>query len=422
MRIPDLHRANERAPSVDELDFKSLYRKSAYEVQTADGWTLVITRYQPIPQLFEQPLFNEPLMLVHGFSQNRHAWTCGKFVKYLLYYGVDVHILELRGHGKSSVKLQRQKAAESGAGLPADIEYGWDLDSYFLYDLPAGVAAVKRATRRDKIFYCGHSMGGILGYGYAGLHDDLLGMITIGAASDLGRDFPLLKIGSYLTPLATLIDAAYFAQNMSAQARYLGRRSLGSALKSVAFARAFAQRLEQEQEPVRKAFDYVPVDLILKRTEKMLARNYNYFERYWPHVAFLANPARMAAADMRWLLREGGEREPRRVVEQFARWIRNGHMVCYRTGYDFKKGFGNIEIPLAIIFGDRDRLASVRSTRSIYRGARSDYILWRPVKGNSHIELTMGRDLRQICFDVKNLMEYALRHRPQTAATSPAVS
>ncbi|MFN7135255.1 MAG: alpha/beta hydrolase, partial [Myxococcales bacterium] len=269
VRIPDLHRASERPPSVDEIDFKSLYRKSTYEVQTADDWTLVITRYQPVPQLFEQPLFNEPLMLVHGFSQNRHAWTCGKFVKYLLWYGIDVHILELRGHGKSSVKLQRQKA-EQGGKLPADIDYAWDLDSYFLYDLPAAVAAVKRVTRRDKIFYCGHSMGGILGYGYAGLHDDLLGLITIGAPSDLGRDFPLLKAASYMTPLAHLIDAMFYAQNVSAKARYGSRRALRSLLSSIAFARALAEQLEEEQEPVRKAFEYVPVDLILKQTEKML--------------------------------------------------------------------------------------------------------------------------------------------------------
>jgi hypothetical protein len=37
--------------------------------------------------------------------------------------------------------------------------------------------------------------------------------------------------------------------------------------------------------------------------------------------------------------------------------------------------------------------------------------LWRPVKGNSHIELTMGHDIRQICYDVKNLIEYAKTHR-----------
>ena len=58
---------------------------------------------------------------------------------------------------------------------------------------------------------------------------------------------------------------------------------------------------------------------------------------------------------------------------------------------------------MAIIFGDLDPLASVESTRSVYRAAKSEYLLWRPVKGNSHIELTMGHDIRQICYDIKNL-------------------
>jgi len=99
------------------------------------------------------------------------------------------------------------------------------------------------------------------------------------------------------------------------------------------------------------------------------------------------------------------------VLEQFARWVRRGELVCYRTGYDYKQGFGNISVPMAIIFGDLDPLASVESTRSVYRAAKSEYLLWRPVKGNSHIELTMGHDIRQICYDVKNLVEYARTHR-----------
>ncbi len=66
---------------------------------------------------------------------------------------------------------------------------------------------------------------------------------------------------------------------------------------------------------------------------------------------------------------------------------------------------------MAIIFGDMDPLASVDSTRSVYRAAKSEYLLWRPVKGNSHIELTMGHDIRQICYDIKNLVEYAATHR-----------
>src|SRR6478735_6262868 len=193
MRLPE---ADDRGPAqvtVDDVDARSLYRKTKYMVETSDRWSLVITRYQPRPQSFPQPLFGEPLLLVHGFSQNRHAWTSGEFVKNLLFFGLDIHILELRGHGKSSQKLQYARSKKLGRPLPQDLDYGWDIDSYFLYDLPAAVAAVKRVTRRQKIFYCGHSMGGMLGYGYAGIHDDFEGLITIGSASDLGKGFFLLR-------------------------------------------------------------------------------------------------------------------------------------------------------------------------------------------------------------------------------------
>ena len=69
-----------------------------------------------------------------------------------------------------------------------------------------------------------------------------------------------------------------------------------------------------------------------------------------------------------------------------------------------------LEASSAIFFGDEDPLASVRTTRNVYRAASSEYLLWRPVRGNSHLDLTMGYDIRQICYDVKNLMSYALDH------------
>ena len=135
-------------PTVDEVAFRDLYRKSEYAVETADGWTLVVTRYEPAPQPFHQPLFGEPLLLVHGFSQNRHAWTSGEFVKNLLYFGLDIHIVELRGHGKSNAAAPARAGSEStGRPLPPDLDYGWDLDSYLLHDLPAAVAAVKARHR-----------------------------------------------------------------------------------------------------------------------------------------------------------------------------------------------------------------------------------------------------------------------------------
>jgi len=414
MRLPDWRAAaipGPPIPSIDEVDFRALYSKTKYVVETADGWSLVITRYRPVKQPFPQPLFGEPLLLVHGFSQNRHTWTSGQFVKNLLFFGVDIHILELRGHGKSSIAFQRERAERFKRPLPPDLDYGWDIDSYFLYDLPAAVSGVKRITRRERIFYCGHSMGGMLGYGYAGIHNDFEGLITIGSPADLGRGFMLLRMLAHGAPmLAGMIDLTLASLNMGGKVEGAGRKLLaqGVGLLNKGMGRKLAPR---ERRPLR--FDAVPVDIILKSLERQLAKaeDSRLYQQLTTRLNRLINPERVSADDIRWLLREGGEREPRRVLEQFARWIRRGEMVCYRTGFDFKRGFGRIEIPMAIIFGDLDPLASLESTRSVYRAAKSEYLLWRPVKGNSHIELTMGHDIRQICYDIKNLIEYARTHR-----------
>jgi pimeloyl-ACP methyl ester carboxylesterase len=398
--------------TVDDVDFRSLYVKTKYVVDTADGWSLVITRYRPREQPFSQPLFGEPMLLVHGFSQNRHAWTCGQFVKNLLFFGLDIHILELRGHGNSSIEFQKERARRAGKPLPVDLDYEWDIDSYFLYDIPAAVSGVKRITRRDRIFYCGHSMGGMLGYGYAGIHDDFEGLITIGSAADLGAGFVLLRALAMAVPaLSVAVDVALAALR--------GERRVGRAMRSAVsnvvgrLSKTAGNRLAPPEQVEDLRFRFVPVDWVLQALEQQLARAEQspLYRRFTDRINWLSNSQRVSSADIRWLLREGGEREPRHVISQFAKWIRRGELVCYRSGYDFKRGFSKIRIPMAIIFGDLDPLASVASTRSVYRAARSEYLLWRPVKGNSHIELTMGHDIRQICYDVKNLVEYAASHR-----------
>ena len=108
------------------------------------------------------------------------------------------------------------------------------------------------------------------------------------------------------------------------------------------------------------------------------------------------------------------------MVEQFARWIRRDEMKCYRTGYDYKAHFKEIDCPMAVLFGDLDKIASAKSTSSIYRKARSEYFVWRPVKDNSHLELTAGSDLRQICEEVTNLAQYAARRERSLLASGQA--
>src|SRR5258708_29356889 len=102
-------------------------------------------------------------------------------------------MVERGGRGLSSRELRGGRAREGGRALPADLEWGWDLDSYLLEDLPAAVAAVKERTGRDKGFYVGSSMGGMIGYGYAATHDDPAGLVTIGAPRDIGRGVFLMR-------------------------------------------------------------------------------------------------------------------------------------------------------------------------------------------------------------------------------------
>ncbi|GAC1608176.1 MAG: hypothetical protein NVS4B10_23400 [Myxococcales bacterium] len=396
------------------MHFKSLYQKEIYDAPTRDGWLLQISRYRPVPQPWHQPILDEPLLLVPGWSQNRHAFTAGKFVQQLLYDGADVHIAELRGHGLSSRALQRARASREGRALPADIDWGWDLDSYLLEDIPAVVAAVKARTGRSKVTYVGNSMGGMLGYGYAAQHDDLAGLVTIGAPSDIGRGFFLLRAGALLGPaiLSPTIDALLLA----ASGAEAVRQGTASALRKLRFLRQLADRLAPPAaEPLDLRFRHVPVDFALRQLSRAVTpknlRRFGRLDRIARRAGSLVNPARVTADDIRWLLREGGEKEPRHVIEQFARWIRNDEMVCYRTQFDYKAHFENIQVPMAIIFGDLDKIASQASTRSIYKRARSEYLLWRGVKDNSHLELTMGYDVRQVCADIRDLVQYAMGRR-----------
>lgn len=387
------------APAIDQVQLCELYTLDEIPVDTEDGWRLTLTHYRPVPQAFPQPLRGVPLLLVHGYTQNRRAWSSGEFVKTMLYFGADLYLAELRGHGKSSISAQRRRAREEGSPLPADIEYGWDLDSYLLYDLPATVAAVKRSSGYERIFFCGHSLGGILGYAYATLFDDLMGLVTIGAPSDFSR-MPLWLRALGWAPLGLfpLIDAALGSVNL---ARFIGRalmRATGAGTLAPTFTPLRFRRL-----PFRALFRWLESNLDAG-TRTSLTGGLPFIQ------PLLYQPHNVALGALRPLLRQGGTDEPRATAEQFARWLRRGKLVSYRIRHDIAAAFPRIDVPLAIFFGDEDPFASVRTTRNVYGSVSSEYLLWRPVRGNSHMELTMGYDIRQICYDVRNLMTYALDH------------
>ncbi len=388
------------APSVDEVELSDLYDLEEVPVETEDGWQLVMTRYAPRPQPWAQPLLGAPLVLVHGYTQNRRAWDTGQFVKTMLYFGVDLYLLELRGHGKSSVEAQRRKARQRKRPLPHDLDYAWDIDSYLLYDLPAAIAAIRERTGWERIFYCGHSLGGILGYAYATLFDDLAGLITIGAPTDFARMPAWMRLAGWVPLFAfPALDLGLATANLL---RFLAR-SAGRASGAWRPARKF-EPLRFRRLPFRAGFQWLESNLRKARVQAPLTGAIPFTR------PLMYKPRNVTLGALRPLLREGSNDEPRASVEQFARWLRRGQLVSYRIRHDVAAAFPRIRIPLAIFFGDEDPFASVRTTRNVYRATSSDYLLWRPVRGNSHLDLTMGHDIRQICYDVKNLMNWALDH------------
>jgi hypothetical protein len=249
-----------------------------------------------------------------------------------------------------------------------------------------------------------------------------LGLVTIGAPSDIGRGFFPLRLAATFGPalVGPLLDALFGAVRGVDNLRH-GTAGLLRKLRWLAF---LANRLAAEgTSPNDVRFRHVPMDFLLRSLSKAVTeRNLRRYEKLARSLTVMINPSRVTADELQWLMRQGGEKEPRGVVEELARWIRADEMKCYRTGYDFKAHYKDIEIPLAIVFGGLDRIASAESTRSVYRDARSEYLLWRPVKNNRHLELTMGYDIRHICEDIKDLVQYAVSSERSRRKQVPARS
>ena len=236
-----------RRPRSTRSTFRALYKKTKYVVETADGWSLVITRYRPVKQPFPQPLFGEPLLLVHGFSQNRHAWTSGEFVKNLLFFG--------RGHPHPGAARARQELHRAPAGARRALRP----PAARRTSTTAGTSTATSSTtcRRpsrggearspggERIFYCGHSMGGMLGYGYAGIHDDFEGLITIGVPGGPRPGLPAAaRCSRSARPLIGALDRRWRWRCINARAAHAV--TLGRQL-AVARAAAFAPRSRRER-------------------------------------------------------------------------------------------------------------------------------------------------------------------------------
>jgi len=108
-----------------------------FQEETEDGVKLALHRVRG--DIRQDP----PVILTHGTFSN--AQVCRLLARYLAREGFDCWILELRGHG----------ASEAGVRPP-------DFERFGLYDVPTTLDAVRRRTRRETVFWVGHSGGGLV--------------------------------------------------------------------------------------------------------------------------------------------------------------------------------------------------------------------------------------------------------------------
>ncbi len=126
--------------------------------------------------------------------------------------GFDVWVLDPRGTGRS----------ERPGFLGKSWRFGFE--EYVHQDAPAAIKAVTQATGVPRVFWVGHSMGGLIGYHVAAYHelgDFVAGVVSLGSPADFtghreaiglplnlmkwfGKGWPVVRLGRVCTLLAPL--------------------------------------------------------------------------------------------------------------------------------------------------------------------------------------------------------------------------
>jgi pimeloyl-ACP methyl ester carboxylesterase len=133
---------------------------------TADGWRLGIKEYRPThpdPSKF-------PVVLCHGLGLNGTFWTITRdhLPGQLAARGYEVFVVDMRGSGASYRRgaIGHVNAALRQTFLLEIGEGGWTLDDEALYDVPAILDYVQRASGKGQVNWVGHSLGGMLMFPY----------------------------------------------------------------------------------------------------------------------------------------------------------------------------------------------------------------------------------------------------------------
>ena len=299
-----------------------------------------------------------PVLLVHGYGQNRYAWhlPARSFSNYLARAGFDVFNLDLRGHGRSR---------HLGAKRPTHVA------DYVREDVPAAIEEVARISGGRRVYYVGHSMGGLIGYAVAAhLSGAMAGITTLGSPYHFARGSWALTIaGDALLAIDRRVPISGLAPPLKA---------LGETMRLM---RAF---IESPIFPLPiRGFD-------VGSMEPMVLGQ---------HMSLAMDSGSVAVLRSLFL----------GAVEQ----RRSGHRLGGLTGY--AGAFEHVDIPLLIIAGTKDDLAPPASVHPAYEFSSSSDKTYRAFP-RGHIDLLVGRDAP---LTIWPLIEAWMKKRTRASAADP---
>ncbi len=300
-------------------------------IKTEDKWEISLNRY--VLKGKDPKECKAAVILCHGFNFSNLFWDLDKRVslaRYLARNGYDVWAPSLRGSGYSSkpvlndirsvITLDIKDIPRRIAQAPSNLtKLNWTIDDHIYKDAPAIINYVKKKTGFDKVYWIGHSMGGIIMFGYLETHgqDDIAGFIPIGS---------MMIIPKPLTPH----------------------------LKRIA-----------EQEPLLKA------SLIINTRTAAQLRSYTLGAVKYPIEELLLKRENMDEGIIYRLFRDCISDTSAGVVSQFADSIREGNILSADKKYNYTARMDEIHVPVLILGGGDDAFVSREGLLECYEALSS---------------------------------------------------
>ena len=313
------------------------FSKELLKAQTPSGRTLALVR-----KYRDDLPRRGAVLLVHGFAQNRYSWhlSTRSFVNYLADRGLDVYNLELTGHGRSR---------EYGTAPARSFDH-------YVDDTASVLVALTSWAGLDRVFLIGHSLGGAVCYATAARAPGFTaGTVSIAGMYSFGSNPFTRGIGRLLTGLQPLEPLL---------------RRAGAGIRSRFVGRAIVDRLEAAD----RLSDLFPMaGWVPGSTE--------------PHV-------------LQERLIRGFDWTGLNILLTMMKWATDGSFEG-EGGRDYADEFSELDLPLLVIAGDRDRLLPPADARPAYDlSASSDktYKLFSPVREEvhwGHLDIVLGEKAPQ---------------------------